>query len=135
MQDYKGTQYFDRNDYMQGKCSHQEYYSQFTTKAMQTHICNRIGKSRIEESTDKYFNDIYLKLWDNLDAKLFINKELYKLCNNVTYAEAARSNFMWSPSCNVCVLKAAASIIRENKILEDAENFQNEHIIHVSIKD
>jgi hypothetical protein len=135
MQDYKGKQYFDRNDYMQGKCNHQEYYSQFTTKAMITYICNRIGKSRIEGSTDKYFNDIGLAWWDNLDAKLFIDKELYKLCNNATYTESARSNFMWSPSCNVSILKAAASIVRENKVLEDMENFKNSHIIHSHIKD
>ena len=116
MQDYKGKQYFDRNDYMQDKCSHQLYYSQFTNEALITYICKRISKSRIEESTDKFFNDISLKLWDNLEARFFIDKALYKLCNNVVYAESARSNFMWSPSFNVCILKAAANIVRENNV-------------------
>ena len=53
-------------DYVNGKWSHREYYGQFVTNGTKRLVINGIGIEAIQASTDPYFNDIPLDLWDRL---------------------------------------------------------------------
>ena len=57
---------YTRNDYLDGKCTHREYYAQFVTEEVRQRVTQRIGKSRIVASEDEHFNDISLVHWDRV---------------------------------------------------------------------
>ena len=48
---------------MDNEVSHEEYYAQFGIHLIKL-VENRIGKQRILESNDPYFNDIPLAEWN-----------------------------------------------------------------------
>ena len=107
---------FNRLQYLNGECSHDVYYSQFVNSATIAIVKNTLGE-KIKQSKDEHFNDIPLILWDkiNLAGILYsFDKGAFKQCNNVTYRESDRHLFIWSKSDNVCILKAAARIIKNN---------------------
>ena len=94
---------FTYQQYLNGECTHQEYYDQFVTNyyiALLSSI-----KQRILNSKDKHLNDIELRTWDTLANFVTITKEhkdKYGLWNCL--------------SSKVCILKAAARRIqKENK--------------------
>ena len=43
---------------------HRAYYAQFVTPAHKLRLINNIGMNRLEQSKEKYFNDIPLEIWD-----------------------------------------------------------------------
>jgi hypothetical protein len=55
-----------RQDYMNGRCTHSEYYAQFITPEIQSAVLNTIPTKRIVESKDPHFNDIAMKHWDSI---------------------------------------------------------------------
>lgn len=57
---------YTHKDYMDKKCSHHEYFSQFITNELKWAVNSNIGIEVIKASTDKHFNDISLKRWDGL---------------------------------------------------------------------
>lgn len=57
-----------RADYMAGRISHEDYYSQFVTPAILETVAKSIGRDRIKASTDPHFNDIPLHLWDRVSG-------------------------------------------------------------------
>jgi len=84
---------------------HREYYAQFVTPSIRSYVERVIGKPAIKASTDRWFNDIPLRMWDMLDGFIRphgarVNKQL-------------NDSSMWSLSDTVCVAKEAAQQIKE----------------------
>ena len=95
---------FNRKQYINGGCTHQEYYAQFGVSLVDF-VERSIGRERILSSTDKYFNDIHLREWDNLGGGVMA------ICGRAI-AEANGSGGVSLSDC-VCSAKAAARIIQE----------------------
>ena len=55
-----------KQDYIDGKVSHREYYGQFVDLAVKAGILRDIGLEKILASKDESFNDIPLSVWDFL---------------------------------------------------------------------
>lgn len=86
---------FTRKDYMDGKCSHRDYYGQFVTDTTRSVVARCIGVDRIRQSRDEHLNDIPLARWDALP----------KVCAAGRMKEAGD----WlSPAGWVCIAKEAA---------------------------
>jgi len=90
---------FTRADYMANKCSHQEYYIQFSNPSRVNIVINSIGCDEILNSKDESFNDIPLVLWDRL-PELVNARELNELGEINSF------------STKVCVAKSIARTIR-----------------------
>lgn len=97
-------------------CSHDEYYKQFVNQAIINYVGRIIGIEIIKNSTDEHFNDIPLVRWDalNVGIQQLLDKDFYKKCHNITYAEEYKNSFLWSLSQAVCIAKAAARVIKSN---------------------
>lgn len=82
------------------------YYSQFVTPYVKELVRARIGEDRIRASKDVHFNDIPLKLWD----------ELVPLVRHGIASKNEKLNGTRAVSvCEcVCTLKTAAHIIRNS---------------------
>jgi hypothetical protein len=89
-----------RKMYLQGECTHREYYSQFVTDAIIRIVRNSIGMDAINNSKDEHMNDIPLQLWDRLTHVIHCNFD-------------AAGDFRTNSGC-VCVLKEAAKQIKES---------------------
>lgn len=83
-----------------------QYYSQFVTPYVTELVRARIGEDRIRASKDMYFNDIPLKLWDELIpcVRHGIARKNEELNGTLAVSEC---------EC-VCTLKTAAHIIRNS---------------------
>jgi hypothetical protein len=93
-----------RRDYVYLKeCSYREYYGQFVTDPIREAVANAIGRERICESTDPFFNDIPLARWDDLPWFYSVDRVI----------AGANGTGGVSPSDKVCVMKEAAQQIRE----------------------
>jgi len=57
---------FTRADYLDHKCTHQQYYAQFVSEVTKNLVALHIGLDRIKASKDPHFNDISLILWDQI---------------------------------------------------------------------
>ncbi len=90
-----------RNEYMDGKVSHDEYYGQYLTPEIINLVRNYVTATRIERSADQHFNDIPLRKWDSLEPSL------RKLVSGLKENGEA-----WSLSTSVCIAKAAARAIK-----------------------
>jgi hypothetical protein len=106
---------FSARDRMAGLCTHHEYYSQFVTSRVKQLVNTRFGK-RLKQSTDKYFNDIPLKEWDQLTDAIDNSISLLARSAGTTYKpNRGKPGAYISASEKVCLLKAAAQIIRDEK--------------------
>lgn len=100
---------FTRREYIANECSHQEYYPQFVNDRVKYAVKTYIGLDKILASTNEHFNDIPLHLWDNIHAEFLIDRAKFKQANETDV-------FCWSLSDNVCILKAAARMIKESSL-------------------
>lgn len=89
-----------RQEYLDGACTHREYYAQFVTAQILNIVAARIGTTDIQNSTNEHFNDIPLKQWDNLP--ILIPNHLLK--------QTGEQNTL---ATKVCIAKEAAQQIRE----------------------
>ena len=95
---------YTRKQYMDNEVSHAEYYAQFGIHLIKL-VENRIGKQRILESNDPYFNDIPLAEWNRLDVSVRqLVGRMIRECNGPKAGV--------SPSDCVCAAKSAARIIK-----------------------
>ena len=92
-----------RKQYMEGVCTHDEFYRQFVTANTIRRVAATIGKDKILASTCEYFNDIPLRLWDALVPNL-PGSEL------VTRAET-----FYTLGMGVCIAKQAAKIYKDSQ--------------------
>ena len=94
-----------RKEYMAGKITHDEYYSQFVGDEV-IHLVKRgIGEENIKNSIDPHFNDIPLRRWDRLSSALRLQAGKAVGMANGTGGV--------SLSDMVCVAKAAARMIKK----------------------
>lgn len=110
---------FTRNDYMNKKCTHSEYYSQFVTQGMKNMVKSRFTLERLQNSKKEYFNDnTQLREWDALNdlTRSMLDKVLWKSLE-CPYTE---NGYLWSLNCNICILKEAARILVEEAAKETA---------------
>ena len=87
---------YTREQYLNNECSHHDYYKQFVTKGIIDYVKRAIGKDKILNSKDEHFNDIPLRLWDNL---------YIPIPNSLDKSLATK----------VCLAKCAAVIIKEGE--------------------
>jgi hypothetical protein len=59
-----GKNMHTRTDYLEGRCSHREYYAQFVVASVVARVLRNIGLAALRASTDEHFNDIPLAKWD-----------------------------------------------------------------------
>jgi len=95
-----------RKEYMDGKISHHNYYIWLANLIGANYKHLPVSQDTLLKSTDKYFNDIPLKLWDN---QHYLILQLVK-SKHIQY---------WSNADTVCVLKALArELIGQSNRLE-----------------
>lgn len=99
------TQKFTRQDYLDGKCTHREYYSQFVTNGIKNSVLSSFG-DELFSSKDEHFNDIKLTRWDML-ANYAVRG------NGVSEKMKERGDYL-TLAGSVCILKEAAKQIKEN---------------------
>lgn len=99
---------FTRHDYMNNKCSHYEYYSQFVTEGMKSVILNKYSKEKLKEkfAEDQHLNNIPLKWWDSF--------ELLFQRNIASTNKRLNGQNTWSSAEHTCAMKAAAKQIIES---------------------
>lgn len=99
---------FTRSDYMNGNCSHYEYYSQFVTQGMKDIILSKYTKEQLKSyyEKDENLNNIPLKWWDS-------SENFFKQSIARTNSRLNGSN-TWSSSQHTCAMKAAARQIIES---------------------
>ncbi len=88
---------FSRAEYLEGRCTHREYYGQFVTEEVKREVARSIGIDKLKASRDQHFNDVPLSHWDNLSHS---NKSLLSIPENGTR--------FYSLCGGVCILKEAA---------------------------
>jgi hypothetical protein len=91
-----------REDYMDHKATHREYYGQFITPTIVAQVARMIGKDRIMASTDPHFNDIPLREWDAFSGSAW----------GLTAKMKEAGDYL-TLSAYVCVAKEAACRIKE----------------------
>jgi hypothetical protein len=99
---------YTRQQYMNGECSHHEYYSQFVTESMKASVLARFPVSRLasELAKDRYLNGIDLPIWDTLALN-------GRICPRDRMKEVGDFPSMVG---GVCIVKAAARMIVEENI-------------------
>jgi len=85
---------YTRKDYLNGLCTHKQYYAQFVTPQVRNAVLTRIGRERLVASDDEHLNDISLQTWDSLPQPA--SGKLRELGDFITKAGA------------VCIYKEAA---------------------------
>lgn len=108
--------YFTRDEYLSysvlnGEYSrerafdaHCRYYSQFDCPALRRCIPFRLQS--LLGSTDPYFNDLALKMWD--DAVKRIPEFVWKHVNAACSSTVPKGHYRWSLNDGVCLLKQSA---------------------------
>lgn len=81
------------------------YTRQFVTKGLIDYVCSAIGKDKILQSVDPYFNDIPLKLWTDLRVFKYVSSKLWEELNGPGH----------SVSDSVSIAKTAAGVVREKE--------------------
>lgn len=94
---------FTRQDYLQDKCTHRQYYAQFVNDNVKQMVKDRIGIDKIKCSKDEHFNDIPLYLWDNCGLPYGIS-DLLKQAGDY-----------YSLAGQVCILKEAGRQLKEGR--------------------
>lgn len=99
--EYIGTEFKSHEHMVQ---LHRTYYSQFVTDEIKQLLLRHITRQEIEQSTDRVFNDIPLRLWDALVPNLprSVEEQLREQGDCLTLCSG------------VCILKEAAQQIRES---------------------
>lgn len=100
---------FTRNQYMNGECTHSDYYGQFVTDPIKKLVKTKFGLAYLknEYAKDQNFNTIALSSWD----------VLYYWINSPATKELllSRGDFM-SLAGSVCIAKEAArQLVTENE--------------------
>jgi len=109
----KELKVFTAKDFIEGKCSYEDYYDQFVTKGVTELVSRHIKEERITASTEHSFNDIPLREWDALKDNVnpLVGNKFYEV-NSCGLALG---------DC-VCIAKRAAELIRENYRQENSDD-------------
>jgi predicted ester cyclase len=99
-----------RQDYMDKKASHADYYRQFVTPGIIEMVKSSIGIDAIAKSKDEHFNDIPLAKWDAIHVVHSGHGMYSRLACGEKIKLAGEGN---SASTGTCILKQAARMIKE----------------------
>lgn len=94
-----------RQEYLDGKCTHEEYYNQFVDSRVKQIVLTRHTKEDLKKaySKDESLNSISIRVWDSLAENIrYKGPELKEVGDYLTL------------SGSVCILKAAARQIIED---------------------
>lgn len=117
----KANMQFTRKDYMAGAVDHDTYYAQFALPEVVRAVEKSIGVEHIIQSADEHFNDISLHKWDRLALGGGFPERaalLVSVSNVSTQAPGSRPSI--SLSDKVCILKAAARVIRQRESAKES---------------
>lgn len=92
-----------RFQYLNGEFDHDQYYNQFVNGPIIYLVGGRLG-NQIAKSSDPYFNDISLRLWDLMAPNIKAMLDLSKL---------KQAGETWSLSTSICIAKQAAKLIKK----------------------
>lgn len=98
-----------RQEYMDGKATHEQYYGQFVTDALKRAVTDRFGIETLVNSTDPHFNDIPLGQWDAFSQTMPFLVSMRKVFE-------AQGNRGWSLATVVCLAKEAARQVKQEHI-------------------
>jgi len=87
---------FTRKNYLDGDCTHRDYYAQFVSPGRPNHVAGIIGGDRLLASTDSHLNDIPLRHWDAIPNPFGTDEKMRSLGDYPTLSSA------------VCISKEAA---------------------------
>lgn len=93
------TLQFTRQDYLNGNCTHEQYYNQFLNNVILNRVESAIGKDVIIKALadDKNLNTIPLAKWDAIATNLYdVSRKMKEAGDYLTLAGG------------VCIAKAAA---------------------------
>ena len=99
-----------RNDYLNRKCNHREYYAQFVTEETRNRVLQRFSIELLLKSDDQYFNDITsVKHWDAIAYPSSSTVALLRLAGD-------------GPTLSglVCIMKEAARQLVDNSPVDYA---------------
>ncbi len=94
---------FTRKDYLEGRCSHRDFYGQIVERAGLVFPSDHALVQRARRSTDPHYNDIPLALWGSaaVSAKPAITRALKE------------TGDFWSLAGGVCTIKEAVRRVVE----------------------
>jgi hypothetical protein len=92
-----------RRDYIDGKATFSEYYTQFITPELINAVKEKIGIDRVKESNDPHLNDIPLSKWDSI----FLD---YNLKKGISLRMQDAGDFL-SMAGAVCTAKECARLL------------------------
>lgn len=98
---------YTRAEYLEGKCTHAQYYEQFLSAGIISHVCDVIGREKIQKSEDPAFNDIALSRWDGCAESL--RSMTFGIGERMRRAGDSPTLMGW-----VCICKAAARVYKNN---------------------
>jgi len=90
-----------RKEYLNGECTHREFWAQFVDKRVKAHVANYIGRDAIISSTDPHLNDIPIAKWDHVGRLLLLPITFESVGDYCTLSSL------------VCIAKEAARQIKE----------------------
>ena len=105
---------FTRKQYMANQCTHREYYGQFVTDEIKKAVLKTFSKEELVEAykSDKNFNNLPLRQWDNI-----LEPRRYNLGLAKALKEAGDVGGISLCDC-VCTCKEAATQILEEDMAE-----------------
>ncbi len=112
---------FTRQDYMNDKVSHREYYAQFVNEDVKRMVLNMFTLVELENAyrKDEYFNNLPMKKWDQLGGFVF-NSHTGEMIMKPTTISPVDIKLIRelgegvSASTMVCIYKEAAKQIVED---------------------
>lgn len=92
---------FTRSQYLNGDCTHRQYYAQFVSPSTLAYLSQSLGRARLQAALkeDEDLNSIPLATWDSMP--LVLNASMKEAGDSLTAAG------------KVCILKEAARQIAE----------------------
>lgn len=97
-----------RQDYLNKKATHREFYAQFVTPELKKQVLQSIGIEKLKSAAnDEHLNSIPLSFWDSMAG--------YARTDFIVNKMKECGDFLTLAGC-VCILKEAArQVIEENK--------------------
>jgi len=97
-----GTHTYTRQDYLDEKCTHSEYYSQFVSTWCKQYVAEQIGKDKLVSNIDPHMNDIPACKWDALHWEIALDPHVSETLRRVQDTDGL------TMSNTVCIAKEAA---------------------------
>lgn len=109
-----------RQNYLNGKVSHKDYYGQFVDETMKNEVKRSIGMEDLIKSKDEHLNDIPLAKWDALAGFLFRGSTMVMSPKSIKKELSDKFKSAGeglSCATMVCIYKEAArQLIADNKV-------------------